>query len=374
MGIAKIILPEKDRVKVNVRKCDALADQDVVLFNEFYGYFVVLLKRIRFNSRFITIIEKWGKRNFSKKAAKYAVKNNADAVIFYDSSAEAGFEYLKRYAPHVVRIIDHACTPRNYLCEIFAPLISKCGKFSKMFQAEAFLINKEESNKYQKEILDADYHIVASSFEKDALIYNGVSTHKIIFAPYGVDIQRFGLKEKKNKKLKALFVGEVTQRKGIYQVLEVARRIGKEKLEVDIIGAGKERYPELFSEYEPYVTFHGRVEGKQLTEFFQQADIFLFPTMGDGFGLVILEAMACGTPVISSRNCAGSDIIIPGTNGFLTDSCDTEALVETIQWCLTHREELRIMGKHARSTAEIYTWENYSKTLVKGIKEKLTIK
>jgi len=193
------------------------------------------------------------------------------------------------------------------------------------------------------------------------LVFDNISQNRIFKVPYGVDDNRF-LKSNRSysqEKLQVLFVGEVNQRKGIRQVLEAAKVINSDKVVFNIVGLGKEYCSELYSEYESYVHFLGRVPYEELLHQFSSSHIFLFPTMGEGFGLVLLEAMASGLPVITTENCGGKDIVVNEQNGFIIPVGDTKSIIDKVNWALTHPIQLQEMSIEAVNTARNYTWPAY---------------
>ena len=97
--------------------------------------------------------------------------------------------------------------------------------------------------------------------------------------------------------------------------------------------------------------------------------VFVFPSYSDGFGLVLLEAMACGLPAIASEASIGPEIITADC-GFITPTGDLDRLVELLRWFDCHRNELPVMGRQARSQAARCTWRNY-RNLVIGAVSKL---
>jgi glycosyltransferase involved in cell wall biosynthesis len=83
--------------------------------------------------------------------------------------------------------------------------------------------------------------------------------------------------------------------------------------------------------------------------------------------MVLLEAMACGIPIIATPNTAAPDIITDGVEGFIVPIRDVAMLRERIQWCHDHPEELKEMGRAARRLAERFDWERYRRRLAKEV-------
>ena len=91
--------------------------------------------------------------------------------------------------------------------------------------------------------------------------------------------------------------------------------------------------------------------------------------MGEGFGLVVLEALSAGLPVIVSKNCCGTDIIKDGYNGFVIEAGDTKELINKINWFIENKEKLPEMSRNAIKTAELYTWEKYEKEICIAVRK-----
>ena len=95
----------------------------------------------------------------------------------------------------------------------------------------------------------------------------------------------------------------------------------------------------------------------------------VFPSLGEGFSLSMVEAMACGLPVISSTNTGANDFIENSKNGFIVPIQDTDALVDKMQWFIKHHEEIPRMGKNAIKTASKLTWNNYHEKVGAAVRE-----
>ena len=109
----------------------------------------------------------------------------------------------------------------------------------------------------------------------------------------------------------------------------------------------------------PGMKHFDRVPHNEVPALMQQCTVFVFPSYFEGFGLVLLEAMACGLPVITTTATAGPDIVTEGEDGWVIEPGDLTSLVEKMTFCLEHPQIVREMGMHARRTAERFTWAAY---------------
>ena len=350
MRFVKLFLNKDSFQRASKRKCPGLDDNDVIQFCELEGILLLALQRIDFTRILSNKVQRYVTNKFQRKLANYVIRNpQIEAVISYDTNSSVLFSILKDKVPHVKLIMDNAHPNRHYLYHSYHENWGCVGDFSKTLEACGYLMDSQNAEVYGEEARKADYHIVASSYSTQALVFDNISQNRIFKVPYGVDDNRF-LKSNRSysqEKLQVLFVGEVNQRKGIRQVLEAAKVINSDKVVFNIVGLGKEYCSELYSEYE------------ELLHQFSSSHIFLFPTMGEGFGLVLLEAMASGLPVITTENCGGKDIVVNEQNGFIIPVGDTKSIIDKVNWALTHPIQLQEMSIEAVNTARNYTWPAY---------------
>ena len=373
MRLLKHFLSSKDRKKAGSRRMKTVPDSEVVQFCEIEGLIFLLAWRIDKKKRLLWHIQRHISARFQKKLARYIIENKVGVVISYDLHSKILFEILEREAPQVVRIIDDAHPNRNCLYDIYKQLEGQSGPFAVTHSGlERWLNDKSLADEYGEESKLADLHIAASSFSKSTITFNGFSDNQIILAPYGVDGSVFKPKGKRyDGGLKVLFVGSINQRKGIYQILEAAKQLKSDRVEFTLVGGGRAQCPELYKPYESYVTFRDWVSLEELADLYGTSHIFVFPSMGEGFGLVLLEAMSAGLPIIASRNCAGPDLITEGEDGFLIDAGSTEQLVEKIEWCAENMDKLPQMQENAIAKARKMTWEAYEDNLTGQLAAKI---
>jgi len=166
-----------------------------------------------------------------------------------------------------------------------------------------------------------------------------------------------------------LWAGTFGIRKGAHYVLEAWRRGGfgrHARLRVFGAIALPERVMQPLPEG---IELGGSIPRNVLMEHYRTSDALLFPTLCDGFGMVATEAWSRGLPVITT-DCAGAADLMRGrANGRIIRAGSAEALMEAIDWCLTHRRELRAMRAEAHATAAGWQWPDYRRRLATVLAE-----
>lgn len=220
----------------------------------------------------------------------------------------------------------------------------------------------------EQEIQLADHIFVASSFTKKSLLDAGVQPEKISVIPYGAPIEYFRPQTKTDKLFRALFVGRVAPGKGVHYLLKAWQELQLSAAELLLVGINE--FPKNWlSQYRDIFRYVPSVPHASLNQYYSSANVLVFPSLLEGFGLVLLEAMACGIPVITTNNTAGPDIITDGVEGFVVPIRDVEALKEKLEWCYCHPQQLAEMGRTARRKAEQLTWEQYRYQLATRVQE-----
>jgi hypothetical protein len=218
----------------------------------------------------------------------------------------------------------------------------------------------------------ADRIVVGSQFAKNTLIGQGVPAEKIRILPYGVGKEFVAAGEKrardgKEGKIRFLFLGQLTQRKGMQFLLEAWKDLPSGKAELVLMGGGQ-RWG-WKKQAGAGVTFIGQASRDRVLEEMGRSDVLVLPSLFEGFGLVILEAMAAGLTVIATQNTGGPDVIGEGKEGFVVPAGDAEALREKMEWFIQNPEKANEMGRAAHRKAKEYTWEKYGAEYARIIRE-----
>jgi glycosyltransferase involved in cell wall biosynthesis len=191
----------------------------------------------------------------------------------------------------------------------------------------------------------ADRVVVNSEFSRQALIQQGVPESKLSVIPLCyeapvslVSQEHRWLGDGPGPALRVLWLGLVVLRKGIQYLLQAARMLADERIQFDVVGPIGIS-DEAMKSAPSNVTFHGRASRDQASLWYQRADVFVLPTLSDGFALTQLEAMAHGLPVIATPNCG--EVVTHGVDGLIVPPRDAESLARAIHRYLAEPDLLR---------------------------------
>jgi len=199
----------------------------------------------------------------------------------------------------------------------------------------------------------ADIVMVNSEWSRQALIKQGVPEGKLEVVPLAYELEKakgdsrkakveMNLPFGRSRPLRVLFLGQVILRKGIQYLIEAARMLEKETIHFDVVGSiGISDAAVALAPAN--MTFHGPVSRDRTEEFYRSADLFVLPTLSDGFALTQLEAMAHGLPVIATPNCG--EVVSDGVDGLIVPASDANALAEAFQLILQDPEKLQSMSE-----------------------------
>jgi glycosyltransferase involved in cell wall biosynthesis len=216
-----------------------------------------------------------------------------------------------------------------------------------------------------QEYIEADFISVPSGYAKKTFLEKGVPEDKLIHIPYGVDISLFKPIPKKDNIFRIVYVGQMSIRKGIHYLLEAVSKLDFKNFELWLIGSICDEIRPFFKKYKGYFKYLGHLDYQKLYEYYSQGSVFAFPSLDEGFALVILQAMACGLPVICTTNTAGEDIVRDGIDGFIIPIRNTEAIKEKITYLYENPVICKTMGESGRErVSKGFTWDNYGDRMI----------
>ena len=214
----------------------------------------------------------------------------------------------------------------------------------------------------QKKWEVVDKILVPSQYCFDSCIELGVAPSKLSIVPYGIseDWLNFPTAPEIGR---ILFVGQVGLRKGNHYLAEATRSLNKQGFRGNVRVVG----PLLVDVENPIFqgpNYLGQIPRSLVHKEFCRADIFVLPTLADSFGLVHLEALACGVPVITTPHCGS--VIRDGIEGFIVPIRDSKILAERIKQLVEDRQLREQMSQAAKKRAKDFTWSKYSARLLKA--------
>jgi glycosyltransferase involved in cell wall biosynthesis len=294
-------------------------------------------------------------RNLSILAAKIAIERQVP-LIAYSYYASAGFTLMENTG--LKKILFQVHPHGKFLRELFTAEIEKCPEARSSIMEETEMSPLYDDN--NDSFTQADGIICASSFTKLSLNKVG-STAPTDVVNYGVDIELFSPRTSFPiaKTFTVGFIGALSQRKGARYLLGALAKFPKGSIKL-IIYTRATINKELIKGFESVeVEVRQGLNDKQLAEDIKQCDIMALPSIAEGFGLVILESMACGVPVLCTTSTGGLDIISHRQDGFVVQPGSIDSIYEILDWGLRNRHELFQVGQAARKKAENFTWASY---------------
>jgi glycosyltransferase involved in cell wall biosynthesis len=235
-----------------------------------------------------------------------------------------------------------------------------------------FLDSAEKLEHKDEELRLADEIFVASHFTKKTLDDFPGKLSDIHVVPYGfppIGPTRGYSKISPSNALKLLFVGSLSQRKGVADMFAAVEILG-DKVELTVVGhKASNNCPALDKALAKH-TWIPSLPHHEILKLMREHDVLIFPSLFEGFGLVITEAMSQGTPVITTDRTAGPDLITHGENGWLVEPGSTMALKQAIEELLYQPEIIKKVGLLAKETARLRPWELYGQQLTEAIIKK----
>jgi len=253
--------------------------------------------------------------------------------------------------------------PQKYIELIALEARKYRAEFTKTFE-----VNIE---KHIRSLEKADYIIALSSFAKETYIEYGIPEEKVI-GPIGigVDAVKFKPSNKEHGSFNVLFVADMTPLKGVIYLLKAWSELKLRNSKLFLVGLVRDSVKnviELYTQRNNTIIVTGPVSS--LKQYYDVADVFVMPSLCEGFEKVTLEAMASGLPVIATTNTGAKDVVKDGKHGFIIPIRNSKAIKDKIQYFYDNPLEVKRMGRNARKVAENYTWNKYSERIANALEK-----
>lgn len=347
------------------RKSDLLNDVAVTLL-EFRGLIFLLATRLIKNKKLLNKLSHLISKMYANEVIKICERKNVNVIFSFDNYSFDLFERIKD--KKIIKVLDMSSIPLKNIKEIYK---SKINDMNLDEDEKESLI--ELNSSYDEEMVErsnleikyADYFLVASNYTKNQLLKLNIKDDKIFTIPYGVETDIFKPNNIK-RDFTVLFVGRMNAAKGFYKLLETAISMNDYNIKFVFVGNLPRRI-NIDNNYKN-IEIISNVPKNKMPEIFGLADVLVAPTLFDGFGLSVLEAMSSGLAIITNGNCGASEIVSSSDCGFVLDDITTKTLQHSINVLYKDRVKLKSCKINARKEAEKYNWKRYEDEIKKALK------
>jgi glycosyltransferase involved in cell wall biosynthesis len=218
----------------------------------------------------------------------------------------------------------------------------------------------------EREYALADRILVLSSFAWKSFVTDGIHPDRLCLVPHGAQLEHFrpppDVVEERCARilaggpLRVLFVGTLCYRKGIADMAAILRNPESQRFQFRLVGplAGEAR--PLAGSLRPLADFVPKQPQHDLPASYAWGDLFVFPTLEDGFAVVLAQANAAALPILTTTNCCGPDLIREHQSGWVLPIRSPEAFMDRLRWCDAHRQELAEMVRAIYHQFRPRTW------------------
>jgi glycosyltransferase involved in cell wall biosynthesis len=326
-----------------------LSDARVMAFNSSVILFE-MLARARRHAEWKTIIERnqWFQRKVVNSLNSQLSTLNYQAILLsYSYAALEPFRFAKlRGWKTLLLQIDPGPEEERIVAEEVARVPALAGEWQAA-PADYWASWRQECDL-------ADRIIVNSEWSREGLMRSGIPTEKLTLIPLAYEVSEVGdqkseirqvrsypVRFTQERPMRVLFLGQVNLRKGVARLLQAAQTLRDEPVEFWIVGPVQIANAETAAG-NARVKWFGPVTRKETAEKYEAADVFILPTLSDGFAITQLEAQAHGLPVISSKHCGG--VVENGRNGIILEEPSVACIAAAIRDCVADPNQLRTLA------------------------------
>jgi glycosyltransferase involved in cell wall biosynthesis len=216
----------------------------------------------------------------------------------------------------------------------------------------------------EREYALADVIRVPSSFVHHTFMTEGIRSAKVRLIAPGIRIDAFRSSPAQlerrlrrvlsGERLRILSVGTFAFRKGAWDTTAVIRELGTARFDYRFVGPAAAETKHLVAELQFKATFVSKQPELELPAIYAWGDVFMLPTIEDGYAIVLAQAAAAGLPLLTTTNSAGPDLIGDGQNGWVLPIRSPAAFIERLQWAERHRVELAEMIRQTQSRLAVH--------------------
>jgi glycosyltransferase involved in cell wall biosynthesis len=299
--------------------------------------------------------EQWIHQSFARWAGREIKQAGCDVVHGFSGVCEEIFESVgSPPMKTLVRGSAHIETQAELLAE------EEC-RAKVVLEKPSVWMRAREAREYQM----ADFIFVLSEFARQSFVHRGISSAKICLLPLGSELRRFSARPeaveerlkrvRSGNKLRVLNVGTFSYRKGAIDLVAIAQKCA-EIADFRFVGAVSREAAPLRKRSESLIQFCSKVPQFDLPAHYEWADLFVFPTIEDGYAVVLAQAQAAGLPILTTANCAGPELVTNGHSGWILPIRDAGAFTEKLRELHRNRDLLAAMARASSTEKRVRDW------------------
>lgn len=219
----------------------------------------------------------------------------------------------------------------------------------------------------------ADIIVILSTFARRSFIDQGIAAEKVMLLPLGANLDAFRPSTEiiddrcrrilSRQPLRVLYVGAISFQKGFLDMVAIIESLTslqapKRRFQFRMVGPLVPEVKSLLPKLKGNVEIIPKQPQAELPFWYAWADVFIFPTIQDGYANVLAQATASGLPIITTTNCGGPDILREGQTGWVLPIRNPDAFIERLRWCDTHREELAAIVQNIYRDFQPRSWDD----------------
>ena len=325
-------------------------------FVECFGLFTMLkfiLQRMKFQSQYVNDnIDIINHRNIDRIALKHI--NQADVFLSLSGTGlNTGKEIKKNNKIYICeRSSSHILQSQKILSEEYKELNQSTLKINK------WIIERE-----LQEYNESDIILVPSLYVKRSFENYLPNSNKIHVINLGINLQNFypiNSYTKDKDYFDILFIGGLSIMKGLHYLIKAFKKFNHPKKRLHIVGShtsDKNFFSNQFKDDNIFV--YGHIHHLKLKEIINKSDVFVLPSLDDGFATVVIQALACGCPVIVSENTGAADIVRENNCGFVIPTKESQVIADKLTLLSDNGQLLKEFSNNAIKISKKNSWENY---------------
>ncbi len=304
-------------------------------------------KHFRFENRLVTC-------NLIDRAVARRLRPGADIVMAESLMALSTLQKAKSFG--AVTILDRPNSHIENQSQLLEEEYQKWG-------IEKKYNSRETIAKSMQEYEQVDYIAVLSSFVRRTFLAKGIPAEKLLLIPSGVNLDDFKPQPKDNENVfRIIFCGYLCFKKGVQYLLEAYSQLKLKNSELWLIGSVESEFEPMLKKYSGQFKYFKHIPHMQMAQFMSQGSVLVLPSLEEGLAKVMMEAMACGLPVIATPNTGAEDIFQDQKEGFIIPMRNVDVLKERIEALYRDPQLRKNMGDKARlKVADGFTFDDYAR-------------